>query len=64
MTTDNDDNDDNNDNMTTHNNDTGVCKINGVVIGVSCCYSMVFQQQTTTKTPFFFANTGKNNSQP
>ena len=34
---------------------TGVCKINGVVIVVNCCFSIgFFKQQTATKTPFFF----------
>ena len=41
ITTINNDDDNNTDNMTVA---TGVCKINGVVIVVSCCYSMRFSK--------------------
>ena len=37
---------------------TGVCKINGVVIVVSCCYSIGFSTTNNHKNTVYFANTG------
>ena len=47
---------------TINNNDTGVCKINGVVIVADCCYSIGFST-TNNKNTVYFANTGNNNNQ-
>ena len=37
---------------------TGVCKINGVVIVVNCCYSTGFSTTMNNKSTVYFANTG------
>ena len=39
---------------------TGVCKINGVVIVVNCCYSIGFSTTNNNKNTVYFANTGNN----
>ena len=41
------------------NDDTGVCKINGVVKVVNYCYSMGFSTTNNNKNTVYFANTGK-----
>ena len=42
---------------------TGVCKINGVVIVVNCCYSIGFSTTKNNKNTVYFANTGTHNYQ-
>ncbi len=37
---------------------TGVCKINGVVIVVNCCYSIGFSTTNNNKNTVYFVNTG------
>ena len=37
---------------------TGVCKIQGVVIVVNCCYSMGFSTTHNNKNTVYFASTG------
>ena len=37
---------------------TGVCKINGVVIVVNCCYSIGCSTTNNNKNTVYFANTG------
>ena len=41
-----------------HDDGTGVCKINGVVIVVDCCYSIVFSITNNNKNTVYFASTG------
>ncbi len=42
---------------------TGVCKINGVVIVVNCCYSIGFSPTNNNKNTVYFANTVANTEQ-
>ena len=46
----------------TNKQHTGVCKINGVVIVVNCCYSIGFSTTTNNNNTVFFANTGSSNN--
>ena len=45
---------------TGNNHNTGVCKINGVVIVVNCCYSIGFSITNNNKNTVFFCNHNTN----